>query len=122
MKSRTSFERLGCLVAILAFIGLGLYLGLNSALNADEGFYLMASRLASQGYRPAVDFGYTQGPVLPYVNIPWLALFGYDLEGIRLAGLAWGLIMVITGVRTCRSACRNRIVRSGMPLSRANST
>lgn len=89
-------------MAILAFAALGLFLALNSALNADEGFYLLASRLVSEGYRPGVDFGYTQGPVLPYVNLPGLAVFGYDLAGLRLTGLTWGLITVGVGAFTLR--------------------
>jgi hypothetical protein len=102
VKFPASFDRLACVIAVLAFAGLGGFLALNSALNADEGFYLLASRLVSEGFQPGVDFGYTQGPVLPYANVPWLALFGYNLEGLRLAGLAWGLIAVITGVIALR--------------------
>jgi hypothetical protein len=102
MKVHVSFARLGCLVAVLVLAGLGGYLALNGALNTDEGFYLLASRLVSEGYRPYADFGYTQGPVLPYVNVPWLAVFGYNLAGLRLASLAWTLITIITGVLVLR--------------------
>jgi hypothetical protein len=98
MNVPVRFDRLGCLLTVAVLAGLGLFLALNSALNADEGFYLAASRLVADGYRPYADFGYTQGPVLPYANVPWLELFGYNLTGLRLAGLAWGLITVITGV------------------------
>jgi 4-amino-4-deoxy-L-arabinose transferase-like glycosyltransferase len=102
MKFHVSFVRMGCLLAVLALAALGGYLALNGALNSDEGFYLLASRLVSEGYRPYADFGYTQGPVLPYVNVPWLAVFGYSLAGVRLASLGWTLIAVIAGVWTLR--------------------
>ncbi len=84
--------------AVLALAALGGYLVLNGALNTDEGFYLLASRLVANGFRPYRDFGYTQGPVLPYVNVPWLAVLGYNLAGLRLASLGWTLITVTLGV------------------------
>ncbi|MEO7702038.1 MAG: hypothetical protein ABIZ04_22655 [Opitutus sp.] len=70
---------------------------LHGVLNADEGFYLAASHLVSQGHRLYHDFGYTQGPVFPYANLPWLELFGHTLAGQRLAGLAWTLLTVVLG-------------------------
>ncbi len=36
-------------------------------LNQDEGWYLYAARLVSQGEKPFVDFAYTQGPIMCYV-------------------------------------------------------
>ncbi len=36
-------------------------------LNQDEGWYLYAARLVSQGKLPYLDFATTQGPVMPFV-------------------------------------------------------
>lgn len=54
-------------------IGLSLYLTANiffiifGQINADEGWYLYASRLVFEGQKPYQDFAYTQSPLLPYV-------------------------------------------------------
>jgi len=48
-------------------------------LNQDEGWYLYAARLVSQGILPYRDFAFTQGPVMPTVYSwvqPWLAQGG----------------------------------------------
>jgi len=102
MKVQASLDRMACTLAVLALAALGGYLALNGALNSDEGFYLLAARLVADGFHPYRDFGYTQGPVLPYANVPWLAMFGYNLAGIRLASLGWTLITVLLGVRELR--------------------
>lgn len=42
-----------------------------SKLNADEGFYLAASRATLQGELPYFDYAYTQGPFLPCSTHRW---------------------------------------------------
>lgn len=83
---------LGALIALL------LYFVFYGGLNADEGFYLLASRLVSEGARLYRDFGFTQGPVLPWANLPWLELFGFTLDGQRMASLIWALAAVGVGL------------------------
>ena len=58
---------------IVTLLGIGLftigclvYLELGQ-VNADEGWYLYASKLVFQGALPYRDFAYTQMPLLPYV-------------------------------------------------------
>jgi hypothetical protein len=87
---------------VVAVFGLGLAYVFGAGLNADEGFYLLASRLVADGLAPYRDFGFTQTPLLPYANLPWLTLFGFDLMGIRLAGLAWMLGGLAIGVAVLR--------------------
>lgn len=95
----TRFSGLIFLIATAGgFIALALYLVLNGKLNADEGFYLQASKLVQAGFRPYKDFGFTQGPLLPYVDVPWLQLFGYDLTGQRLTSFAWLFVSISVGV------------------------
>lgn len=48
----------------LAFSGIYLFLG---QVNADEGWYLYASKLVFQGNIPYRDFAYTQTPLLLYI-------------------------------------------------------
>jgi Dolichyl-phosphate-mannose-protein mannosyltransferase len=52
---------IGCFVIVSL-----IYLELGQA-NADEGWYLYASKLVFQGELPYRDFAYTQMPLLPYV-------------------------------------------------------
>src|SRR5688500_14780337 len=91
-------DLLGLLAAGVALFALALWFVLHGVLNADEGFYLAASNLVSQGYQPYHDFGYTQAPLFPYVNLIWLDVFGHTLAGQRLAGLAWTLLMLASGI------------------------
>jgi len=55
---------LGAIGLIFVLGAANLYLG---DLNQDEGWYLYAARLVSQGQLPYQDFAYTQAPVLPFV-------------------------------------------------------
>lgn len=64
-KSRLAV-RLGIVLYLLVSLA---YLALGEA-NADEGWYLYASRLVMQGALPYRDFAYTQMPLLPYVYGP----------------------------------------------------
>lgn len=48
----------------LALAGANLFMG---ELNQDEGWYLYAARLVSEGKLPFRDFAFTQGPMLPMV-------------------------------------------------------
>jgi Dolichyl-phosphate-mannose-protein mannosyltransferase len=45
-------------------------------IDADEGFYLLASRLVLLHKIPYLDFFYTQMPLLPYVYGSWMHFFG----------------------------------------------
>ncbi len=50
----------------------------------DEGLYLMAAKLVSQGQRPYLDFFYQQMPALPYVYGAWMKLWGVSWDSGRL--------------------------------------
>jgi hypothetical protein len=72
--------------AILAFAAVWL-----GGLNQDEGWYLYAAQLVSDGHVPYRDFFYTQGPVLPlvYSAFAWVWRAG-GLLGARVLTLAIG--------------------------------
>jgi hypothetical protein len=72
--------------AILAFAAVWL-----GGLNQDEGWYLYAAQLVSDGHMPYRDFFYTQGPVLPlvYSAFAWVWRAG-GLLGARVLTLAIG--------------------------------
>ena len=56
----------GAIAVSVALCALNLFRG---EVNQDEGWYLYAARLISQGKMPYVDFACTQGPVLPFVYV-----------------------------------------------------
>lgn len=52
-------------------------------IDADEGFYVLASRLVLQHKVPYVDFFYQQAPLLPYAYGLWIKLFGISWFSAR---------------------------------------
>lgn len=77
-------------------------------VDADEGTYLLVSRLVSEGQVPYHDFFYPQMYLLPYVYGVWMKMLGYSWYAARLLSallcIALGLLVyrqvtVFTGVR-----------------------
>ena len=56
-------------LAQLAFFA---FVALHRFIDADEGSYLLASRLVLHNKKPYLDFFYNQAPLLPYVYGSWL--------------------------------------------------
>lgn len=83
-------------MASLAFVvlsGAAVWLG---ALNQDEGWYLYAANLVSEGEMPYRDFFFTQGPVLPYVYSPFTGIWReFGLLGARVFNLTLGLFGIL---------------------------
>jgi 4-amino-4-deoxy-L-arabinose transferase-like glycosyltransferase len=63
-------------------------------VSSDEGFYAQGARRAAAGLVPYRDFGYSQGPVVPYVNGAAMALPGFSLITQRLADALWGVLQM----------------------------
>jgi hypothetical protein len=97
-RSPVWLPRLACAGVLTLIVLLSLHFVRFANVNADEGFYLAASQLSGEGWRAYRDFGFTQSPLLSYVNLPWLEACGYDLAGIRLASLGWTLITLLVGI------------------------
>jgi hypothetical protein len=73
------------------------------ALSVDEGFYAIAARSVMNGDVPYRDFGYSQMPLLPYVNGPLLSVTGYGLFAQRFINGLWGfLALAIAGYLVAR--------------------
>jgi hypothetical protein len=85
----------------LYFLLAGYYLD-RSAMNADEGFYAEAARSVMAGRVPYRDFGYTQMPLLPYVNGVVMSVVGFGLREQRLVDLSWGAIGLLCVVLALR--------------------
>ncbi|OVE73484.1 hypothetical protein BVX94_03835 [bacterium B17] len=68
-ESESVVAALPMLWATLILVSLGLFAGslMFGELNQDEGWYLYAARLTSEGHMPYVDFATTQGPAMYYI-------------------------------------------------------
>ncbi len=81
MSRRTQILLL--LLASLGWLGLAIANLFMGELNQDEGWYLYAARLVSEGQLPFRDFAFTQGPMLPLV-------YGLGNAWTKAWGLAGG--------------------------------
>lgn len=59
-------------------------------LNADEGFYALAAKKVMAGELPYRDFGYSQTPLLPYVNGFFMKIVGFGFIEQRFVNAFWG--------------------------------
>lgn len=75
----------------------------NRLIAKDEGFYVVAAQLVSEGRVPYLDFFYPQMPYLPYLYGSFLRLFGSNWEIARFVSV---LLTAGCGV------CLFRMVRS----------
>lgn len=77
-------------------------------VNQDEGWYLYASRLVSEGQLPYVDFAFTQGPITPYVySMVWPLVDKWGIAAGRSFTIALGLMGAV-----CASLLAYRLARS----------
>jgi hypothetical protein len=90
------------LPVIVAQAAFFLYVSQHRLIDADEGFYLLASRLILQHKTPYLDFFYTQAPLLPYVYGAWIKLFGTSwVAGRILAAMLTTTLGALLYVHVC---------------------
>ncbi len=70
-----------------------------SGANSDEGFYALAARSVWQGDLPYRDFGYTQMPLLPYINGFVMQFIGFGLFQQRAVNAIWGAFTLLVTIR-----------------------
>ncbi|NLF24212.1 MAG: hypothetical protein GX589_00950, partial [Deltaproteobacteria bacterium] len=69
----------------------------------DEGFYLLAAKLVTEGKLLYHDFFFPQMPLLPYVYGGWLSLYGMTWQSARIfAALLTALIGVLLYMRAAK--------------------
>ena len=90
----------GLLVA--AYVALAAFHVAYGTMNVDEGFYAAATRAVWQGEMPYRDFGFTQPPLVTYVNAPVLALTRFGLFQQRAVNGVWGALAVLLAARLVR--------------------
>ena len=88
------------MAGILLYIIFSIVYLLWGRLNADEGWYLYASRLVFKGQIPYRDFAYTQAPLLPYIyGIPQAVVHSSILVG-RMTSVLFSLVNFVVCVAT----------------------
>ena len=93
MKNWELWVRNLSIVAFLALSAFALWFG---GLNQDEGWYLYAAKLVSEGRMPYRDFAFTQGPVLPYFYSFFTSLYyPFGLLGGRIFTLVLGSLSIL---------------------------
>ncbi len=86
MKRYWFLAAFGFVVLAFAAVWLG-------ALNQDEGWYLYAARLVSEGKTPYRDFFYTQAPVMPVVYAAFASVWNsFGILGARVLTMAIGAL------------------------------
>ena len=89
MKRYWFLAAFGFVVLAFASVWLG-------ALNQDEGWYLYAARLVSEGKTPYRDFFYTQAPVMPIVYAAFTFVWNaFGLLGARILTLVFGVVGIV---------------------------
>ncbi len=100
---------LGLWIAAGFILVLGVYLVLavfylnRSVMSPDESFYAMAAFRVMQGELPYRDFGYTQMPLLPYINGALMKLVGFGFVEQRAINLVWGALGILVVIFSVRS-------------------
>src|SRR5882672_3605054 len=92
LAALATWPRLAALALVSAT---ALPMALSRPIDGDEGFFLMAARLASKGLAPYHDFFFIHGPAIPYVFGTWFRLVG---PGWYAARVLSGLISVVIGM------------------------
>ena len=97
-------------LAVILAVGLSLLNLEYGNLNQDEGWYLYAAKLVSEGKSPYLDFAYVQGPVMPYVyGLLYGAVTQWGVAGGRLVTVVFGLLSSLFAAGVAgRMAQRNR--------------
>ena len=94
-QQQVSISQIVLLVLACALLFVGyLYVAPLRLVARDEGFYLYAARLITEGKHIYLDFFYPQAPLLPYVYSIILTVFGTSWEAGRMGA---GIITACIG-------------------------
>ena len=87
-------------LGVFAFVVLAAAAVWMGGLNQDEGWYLYAANLVSEGRMPYRDFFYTQGPLLPIVYSAFTPIWSLGgLLGARIFTLVVGAAGIAVAMR-----------------------
>jgi hypothetical protein len=102
---------MGAALAVCAAIAMYVFAAWFGNLNQDEGWYLYAARMMSEGKRPYRDFFFTQGPVMPFV-------YGLFFKLWSIGGVLGGRVLTaLLGLAGCCFSAG--LARRAVPAQRA---
>lgn len=91
-------------------------------IDADEGYYVLASRLVLQHKVPYLDFFYQQAPLLPYAYGLWIKLFGVSWFSARsLSATLTAILGLIIYEHVCQET-RSKVAGLAAVVLYASST
>lgn len=91
------------ILALFGFVCLAVAAVWLGGLNQDEGWYLYAANLVSEGEAPYRDFFFTQGPVMPVVYSAFTDVWrNGGILGARIFTLAIGFVGILFTVALAR--------------------
>ena len=67
VQDRLILWRIGAAGGVVLYVAISIAFIFLGRPNADEGWYLLASKMVLQGQLPYRDFAFTQMPLLPYI-------------------------------------------------------
>ena len=88
------------LVSLIAFLWFA-PLALQRLIARDEGYYLYAAKLVTQGRLPYADFFYPQMPLLPYVYGAWMWFAGFSWTSGRLFAAVVSSVLTVLVFAFC---------------------
>ena len=80
------------------------FVALHRFVDADEGFFLLASRLVLMHKKPYLDFLFEQAPLLPYVYALHMKIFGISWAATRMLA---AVLTAVLGTLVCEDVWRH---------------
>lgn len=78
--------------------------------NGDEGLYITASYMVSQGYLPHVDFWWPQSDGLLYIIAPFISMLGASLFSMKMMTSFFSLSIVIIIITTFLRTQKTKLI------------
>ncbi|NKQ36806.1 MAG: glycosyltransferase family 39 protein [Chloroflexi bacterium] len=101
-QKKENFWKFVAILGIVLYVVFSVFFILFGRVNADEGWYLYASRLVYMGQRPYQDFAYTQTPLSPYIYGIVQNMFPPGTYLGRITSLFFAIIAALLSVTLVR--------------------
>src|SRR5476651_2535502 len=98
------WEFAALLLVVVGYVLVASSYARHGTIHNDEGFYAYASREVMRGRIPYRDFGYTQTPVLPYVEGVLMSATGFGISHQRTLNAVWGALSLLLAVAVWKRA------------------
>lgn len=96
------FWKLTIIIGLILFVLNSLVFIMLGRANADEGWYLYASKLVYSGQLPYRDFAFTQTPLLPFIYGIFQHLISQSIYLGRITSFIFSLLAMYLAIKTAR--------------------